>query len=234
MNIDRVTFVKNFLKQYHKTLFEWKEDVIRPRLMLTKLCGVTMKVDEEDVHRAFDSEFGEKVRCRIIVWKEGELKHVQQIWDKLRSSEAEFATAARNQSMPQLASLGGKIDPICHGIAEKDKDLVETTAFRLQKNDVSEIITIPGQGIAVLKCDERIPPVATASYEKEHPRLYKEAFDRKVSTQIPEIFKKLKAEANPNIILPHGTSNQTVIQTHNEEKKLEAQQTEPLPDVNKK
>ncbi len=228
MNIDRATFVKQFLKQYHKTLLEWKEDVIRPRLMLTKLCGTTIKVDEADVRRAFESEYGEKVRCRIIVWKEAELRHVQQLWDKLRSSEAEFATAARNQYMAQLASLGGKIDPICHGMAEKDKDLVEATAFRLQKDEVSEIIKIPGQGIAVLKCDERIPPAQDVSYEKQRDRLYKEAFDRKVTAQIPEAFKKLKAEADPHIILEHGTANPNVIQTHQEERRLEDQNV-PLP-----
>src|SRR5258706_9904862 len=45
MNLDRATFVKQFLmKQYNKTLFEWKEDVIKPRLLLSKLCMHQIKV----------------------------------------------------------------------------------------------------------------------------------------------------------------------------------------------
>jgi len=230
MHIDRATFVKQFLKQYHKTLFEWKEDVIRPRLMLTKLCGTTIHVDEADVKKAFDSKFGEKVQCRIIVWQESEFRRVQQLWDKLRTSEAEFATAARSQYMPALASLGGKIDPVCHGVA--DNDLVEKVAFRLQPNEVSEIINIPGQGIAVLKCDGRIPPVPGATYENEYKPLYKQAFDLKVTKAIPDLFKKLKEEAHPNVILKHGTENPTVVQTHEEEQRLEKQDV-PLPDRNK-
>jgi hypothetical protein len=232
LNMDRATFVKHFLKQYNKTLYEWMEDVIRPRLMMTKLCGATIKVDEADVRKAFDSEFGEKISCRIIVWRENELRSAQQLWDKIRKSEAEFATAARNQYTPSLASLGGQIDPIRHGVAEND--LVEAVAFRLQPGDVSEIFKIPGQQIAVLKCDGRIPPAPGASYEKEHPRLYKQAFDLKLTKEIPEIFKKLHEEAHPTIIMPHGTNNPNVVHTHEEEKKLSEGPTVPLPDSNKK
>src|SRR5262249_62075072 len=35
--IKRQDFIDKVLKQYGKTLYEWKEDVIRPRLLLLKL-----------------------------------------------------------------------------------------------------------------------------------------------------------------------------------------------------
>jgi hypothetical protein len=235
LNMDRATFVKQYLKQFNKTLYEWKEDVIRPRLMLTKLCGATIHVDEAEVRKAFDSEFGERVSCRIIMWRENDLRSAQQAWDKIRKSEAEFATAAKNQFMPQLGSLGGRIDPICHGVAEND--MVEKIAFRLQKDEVSEIFTIPNQGYAVLKCDGRIPPMQNVSYEKEHNRLYRQAFDLKVTKEIPEVFGKLRKEANPQIIMPHGTTNPSVVRTQEEQRKAEKaepQQIAPLPETNKK
>jgi RNA polymerase sigma factor (sigma-70 family) len=37
MNLTEEAFRKQFLKQYNKNLVEWREDVIRPRLLLTKL-----------------------------------------------------------------------------------------------------------------------------------------------------------------------------------------------------
>src|SRR5262249_21223134 len=37
MQIDRATFVKTVLSRYRKNLTEWKEDVLRPRLQMTRL-----------------------------------------------------------------------------------------------------------------------------------------------------------------------------------------------------
>lgn len=226
MNIDRATFVKHFLKQYNKTLFEWKEDVIRPRLMLTKLVQADIKVEEADIQRLFEARFGEKVRCRIIIWRTEEKRHALQAYDKIRRSEADFATAARAQYIPALAASGGRIDPIGRGSAEHK--LIEEIAFRLQDGEVSELFDIPGQGVAVLKRDELVPPVAGASLEKERENLRKIVFETKVTKAIPEYFKKLREQAKPNIIIPHGTNNPYVIKTTEEEKKLMQQEDKPI------
>src|SRR5262249_25541244 len=66
--IDRATFMKTVLARYKKNLFEFKEDVLRPRLQLTRLCQPDVSVTEEDLRKAFDSAYGEKIECRIIVW----------------------------------------------------------------------------------------------------------------------------------------------------------------------
>src|SRR5207248_932150 len=116
MNIDRATFVKQFLmKQYNKTLFEWKEDVIKPRLLLSKLCMHQVKVEEADVQRAFEARYGEKVRCRMILWQKGQEKFAYQVYDKIRTSEAEFDQAARHQVSSVLSANGGYIDPLGRG-----------------------------------------------------------------------------------------------------------------------
>src|SRR5262249_3544685 len=38
MNVTLEIFVNRVLKNYRKTLMEWKQDVIRPKLQMTKLC----------------------------------------------------------------------------------------------------------------------------------------------------------------------------------------------------
>jgi len=38
INTNRRDFINTVLKPYHKTEYEWKEDVIKPRLMLVKMC----------------------------------------------------------------------------------------------------------------------------------------------------------------------------------------------------
>jgi predicted DNA-binding protein (UPF0251 family) len=199
MNLDRATFVKHFLKQYNKSLYEWKEDVIRPRLMLTKLCGMSIHVDEADLKKAFDSEFGEKVRCRIIIWREEDLRLAQAALEKIRSSETEFATSARNQYVASLASVGGQIDPVSHGLGQSET--IEKISFSLKDGEVSEIFPVPTQGYAVLKCDGRIPAAHNASFEEERARLYKRVLDMKTAKELPAAFDKLKEEAKPTSLL---------------------------------
>lgn len=236
MNLDRVTFVKHYLKQNNKTLYEWKEDVLRPQLMLTKLCKAQIKVEEEDLRKAFESTFGEKVQCRIIIWKKEEERQALQMHAKIRESEAEFAGAAAQQYIPALAARGGMFDPLGKGMAEKSD--IERIAFRLQPGQVSELFLIEGQGIAVLKCDGRIPPAKDVTFEKEREKLHKLVFDQKLAKAIPVMFAQMKKEADPKLYLPHGTSNRSVIRTKEEEERLMKQEpktpqtpkpTVPLP-----
>src|SRR5262245_54535338 len=44
LGISKDDFVKNILPRYGKTLYEWTEDVIKPRLLLTKMCKDRVKV----------------------------------------------------------------------------------------------------------------------------------------------------------------------------------------------
>jgi hypothetical protein len=223
-NVDRATFVKNVLRKRGQTLYEYKEDVIRPALMLKKLCQHEVKVEEEDLKRAFEARYGEKVRCRIILWPESEFRHVQKIWEKLRDSEDEFANAAKNQAIGALASVGGLIDPIGRGVA--DKPLIENIAFRLKPGEISEIFPITEQKmIGVLKCDGRIPPVEGVTLEKVREELTRMVFEQKVAKAMPAFFQRLRDEAKPLILIPYGTNNPRVVSTGEEEKKL----LEPLP-----
>src|SRR5262245_24033861 len=151
MNLDRATFVKQFLKQYNKTLFEWKEDVIKPRLLLTKLCQHQIKIEEAEIQRAFEARYGEKVKCRMILWPKGQEKFAYQMYDKIRTSEAEFDQVARHQASQVLSAHGGWIDPIGRGAGDDDR--VEKIAFKLKTGEVSELFDIPDQGIAVLRCE---------------------------------------------------------------------------------
>lgn len=227
-NVDRATFVKNVLRQRGQTLYEYKEDVIRPELMLKKMCQHEVKVEEEDLKRAFEARYGEKVRCRIILWPESEFRHVQKIWEKLRDSEDEFATAAKNQAIGALASIGGLIEPIGRGVAEKP--LIENIAFRLKPGEVSEIFPIPEQKmIGVLKCDGRIPPAEGVTLDQVRDELTRSVFEQKVKKAMPAFFQKLREAAKPLILVPYGTNNPRVVSAGEEEKKL----LEPLPGESK-
>ena len=162
VNIGRERFVKEYLKQAHKTLFEWKEDVLKPRLLLTKVCQNRVQVTPEDLQKAFEAEYGEKVQCRIIVWPLLEAKKANDIYAKLRDSEDAFAQEAKNQFNSALASMGGRVNPVGRHKFKNQK--IEDAVFRLRAGEVSELVWTD-DGVTLIKCDGRIPADTTASLE---------------------------------------------------------------------
>ena len=227
MNLDRATFIKQYLKQYNMTLFEWKEDVTKPRLLLAKLSAREIRVEDADIQKAYDARYGEKVKCRFILWPKLQERFAYQVYDKIRTSEAEFDKVARSQASTVLSAHGGFIDPIGHGAGD---DTVEKIAFKLRTGEVSELFTIPEQGIAVLRCEGRLPPDETKTFAGEKEQLRKVVFDMKLAKMIPIVFNKLKEEAKPIFVLKHGTTDADVLRAAEEELKLSNQPgTAPVP-----
>jgi len=234
LNIDRSMWVKEVLKKrYNMTLYEWKEDAIKPRLLLMKLCQSQVTVEEDEIKKAFEAFYGEKVKCRMIMWPKGQERQLLTggVWNKIRNSEAEFDAAARSQAVPELAMVAGAMNPI--GKAFDEDSILEKQAFKLKPGEVSEIFELKDQGVAVLRCEARIPPDATKKYETERDKLRKLVMDRKVNKLIPSVFAKLKEEANPTMVLKYGTTHQDVIKATEEELKLmnqpEAPANGPVP-----
>src|SRR5262249_48882274 len=69
--VDQPTFIKTVLSKYKKNLYEWKEDVLRPRLQMMKLVRNKVGVTAEELRKVFEATYGEKVECRIILWPPG-------------------------------------------------------------------------------------------------------------------------------------------------------------------
>ncbi|MFN4259740.1 MAG: peptidylprolyl isomerase [Gemmataceae bacterium] len=193
INVDREAFLTQVLRRYGKTLYEWKEDVIRPRLMLTKLCQDRVQVSEQEVRDAFEAAYGEKVECRMIVYPLEKEQEITRIWEKVKRNPDDFEAAAQTQPHPYLRANGGAIKPIGRHHSHPE---VEQVAFRLQPGEVSECITSE-EGIAFLKCVRRIPADGNRSFEHEQEALRKQVFDKKVQELIPELFQQLLQEGAP-------------------------------------
>ncbi len=183
--------------------------------MLEKLTRPQVKIEEDEVRKAFDAMYGEKVQCRMIIWPKGQERIATQVYDKIRSSEAEFASAARQQATSLLAQSGGRFDPIGHGGG--DDPLIEKIAFGLKKDELSELFEIPNVGVAVMKRDNTLPPDTTKSFEQEKDFIHRRVFSKKVEWMIPQVMKKLQDEAKPLILLKYGTSDRDVIKAAEEE-----------------
>src|SRR5262249_20294116 len=60
--------LRSGLKQYGVNLYEWRQDVLRPKLLMTKLVRSQVRVSPEDVAKGYESCYGPKVECQAIMW----------------------------------------------------------------------------------------------------------------------------------------------------------------------
>jgi hypothetical protein len=211
--VDRKTFIEKVLSARHLSLYEWREDVVRPRLLLTKLCRDRVKIEQKDIEEAFEMHYGEKIDAQVIIYPTGMQSHdLAKVYDKIRGSADEFDREARQQSDANLARTAGHIKPISRHTCPQ----LEQAAFRLKPGEISEMIETP-EGIVVIKCLSRLPAEKGKSIDKEREALTKEVTEKKVAQMIPTIFKELLAEAKPNSLMKASVKNEAELKKWTEQ-----------------
>ncbi|HZU35763.1 MAG TPA: peptidylprolyl isomerase [Gemmataceae bacterium] len=200
--ISEKDFVSKILRRYNKSLYEWKEDVIRPRLLLGKLCRNRVKVTDEDLHNAFEAYYGERVRCKLILFPREEKARVMEIYAKLRDNPAEFEAAAKQQASSQLAASAGDIAPF--GRHTTGNEELEKEAFSMQPGQISRVVETP-EGLVILKLLEKLPAKKDVQFDKVRPALEKEIVEKKIKAEIPVCFKELRDRAAPTLLMKKVT-----------------------------
>lgn len=202
-------FVKILLPKYGKSLYEWMEDVVRPRLLLTKMCRDNVKVSDDHLKIQFERLHGEKRVVQMIIFpKSDDLNAVAKIRGKIVNDAVEFDSIARGQANPLLGASAGRIKPISRHLQGEDKR-IEETAFKLKVGEVSEIL-VTEQGAIILKLNEIMPPNAAVTFETEKAKLYAAAFDEQLEQEIPRQFQRLKEAALPKTMYSGPTDWKTV------------------------
>lgn len=196
-------FTERVLPRYGKTLYEWTEDVIKPRLLLTKMCRDRVKVTEDDLKRAFDNQYGEKRQPKLICWGKEDLKIAQKQWDEARKGDVQFDSIARQQADPNLAAAAGLTLPVgrnAYDNTEGKEASVEKVLFSLKEGEISQLFQLEA-GIMCVKCVKIIPPDTTMTIDKVRSKLEKEVYEKKLNAEIPKFFNELKKQAQPNVFL---------------------------------
>jgi len=203
MGLDQTQFVNGILKQCKKSLYEWKEDVVRPKLLMTKLVRDHITVSEEDIKAGYEAYFGEKVDVQVIYWPKNEKEVARKEYAEIRDKPDEFERKAKLQANSRLAAVSGHLDaPIGHHTTGSEE--LERTAFALREGEVSALIDTP-DGVAVVKCLKHIPANTTVSLESVRDKLFKEVFEKKVQMEIPKAFKELQDRAQVQQLLTDPT-----------------------------
>jgi hypothetical protein len=205
-NMTPEQFEKQLLKPRHTNLYQWKEDVIRTKLALTQFCRGRVRVTEDDVQKAFESRYGPKVKCRMILLKNDQRCN-KDIWVKVHNNDEEFDRQARTQYVPELAAKGGDIPPICRHCGD---DRIEKQAFGLRPGECSQLLGTP-DGEIILKCVAHLPADTSKKLEQERPALEKELLDQKVMQEIPKVLKELREQAAPQLFFAKSQTKEDVL-----------------------
>ena len=200
LGINRKDFEKHVLPRYNKSMFEWVEDVVKPRLLLTKMCKDRVKITDEDLAKAFENRYGERRQAKVICWNKEDLRAAQKQWDEARKGDAEFDAVARTQADPTLAGACGLVKPVDRHSGAADAT-VEKVLFTLKVGEISQLFDTPS-GIMCVKLVAVLPAETTVQFDdKLKGALTRELAETRLGQEIPKCFQELKALAKPQLYL---------------------------------
>ena len=161
-------------------------------LALRQLASQEIEVTPEQLANAFESEFGPKVKVRIIAHTD--LETITDLRKQALADPEQFGSLAKAHSEDQAsASARGLIPPIGKHVGDPS---LEAEAFSLEEGDISQLVKIANQYI-LMKCEKRIPSTYIAPQFKAdaEARLRDQIRERNLEAAAGSIFQRLQAEA---------------------------------------
>ncbi|MGE3819251.1 MAG: parvulin peptidyl-prolyl isomerase [Isosphaeraceae bacterium] len=110
--IGREAWLRTLAKERGISPIQYARDIIYPAIALRKLAKDRVQVTEEDLKNAFEAQYGDKLRCRMIMVDK--LQTAKELWEELRKNPGGFEKLAMERSMDSGSrSLGGLLaEPI--------------------------------------------------------------------------------------------------------------------------
>ncbi|MCG6158538.1 peptidylprolyl isomerase [Rubinisphaera margarita] len=179
---------------------QYRRDVIWPMIALRKLAGEEIQISEADMQRAFQRDYGPRVRCRMIMMEN--VRRANEVWEKANRTPEEFDKLAREHSVePGSRALGGSIPPIAR---YSGNEALEEAAFRLQKDEISGLIQV-GSKYVILKCEGHTDQVVT-DIKDVWNELYQQLQEEKTQERVAKVFEQLKKETRVDNYLTNISS----------------------------
>ncbi|WP_390622355.1 peptidylprolyl isomerase [Novipirellula aureliae] len=177
---------------------QYSREIIWPMLALRRLVDDQVKVTQEEMDRAFIAQFGEAVKCRLIMV--ASRADADRLHQQATKNPSQFAQLAKQYSEdPASASVGGLIPPIRRYSGDSR---LEEAAFALADDAVSPVMQLGDQWIilqAVRRIGETIPsPQALPAIREQ---ISDRIRDQKMKGAATELFARLQADAQVKTIL---------------------------------
>jgi hypothetical protein len=182
-NLHGEAFQAQLRTQWKMTLQEWKEDVIRTRLMLQKLSR-SSRTTEKELRREFEARYGGKVECQYLIWPSGQMNEAQRVAANIRAGRTVFR-ADRSIKISRR-------DP-------KLSAALKRAVFDLEPGEISCVVEFAGS-VFLFKCVRHIPRDTTTRFEDVRECLKRDIEKRLVEDRTLHLFKKLKDEARVKLL----------------------------------
>jgi len=168
---------------------EYARDIVWPTLALRKLAAADLEVSPEELQKAFEQQYGEMVRARLIAVSSAEL--AQQLHAQLTAQPERFPRLAIEHSIDvNSASVGGLIQPIRRHVGDPN---IEREVFGLAEGQISSILQVAGQFV-ILKSEGRIP-AREVQRDQVEQQIVEKIKDEKLREVAQTLFKQLQSVA---------------------------------------
>lgn len=192
---------------------QYRREVVWPMLALRKASALNVDVTEDEIKTAFESEYGAKVRCRLIILDVSKKDLAQKILATIKADPKQFGKMAREHCEdPSVAAAGGAIPPVSMHTGDPK---IEDAAFRLQKGQISGIIPVAdGKKLVILSCEDHIPQqyIGAKDLPAVKERLKDRIRDNKTRYAASTFFAKIHQEAKIVNVLADPTKKKDVPQ----------------------
>ena len=162
-------------------------DAVWPSVALKKLVGGRVEVTAEDMQKAFEANYGQRVRCLVIVMDDQ--RRAQRVWDMARKNpRAEHFgdLAEQYASAADLRANRGEAPPIQrHG----GRPMLENAAFKLRPGEISHLIQ-DGEDFYILFCLGRTTP-QKITLEEVRGELHAGLHERKLRYEMARHFNRV-------------------------------------------
>jgi parvulin-like peptidyl-prolyl isomerase len=180
-----------YTEQQGVTVEIYRRDTVWPSVALRKLVGASVKVNEEDIRKGFEANFGERVRCLAIVLDNH--RRAQEVWRLARTNPTRehFGDLAEQYSVEAGSrALRGEVPPIQKNGGQP---LLEREAFSLSPGEISSIIQVD-QSFVILLCEGRTKP-EMVELSEVRDNIYKDVHRKKLNHAMGNYFQQLRAQA---------------------------------------
>jgi hypothetical protein len=180
------------LREQKQTLRTWKEDVLRPKLLLAKLRRRRTRVTEKDLRQAYKAEYGVRVECEFLVFPPAQKEEARRTAERIRKGEETFENVHRRLPHPAKRT-------IVLGRQGTGLEDVEQAAFALRLGEVSRALEVRN-AIVILKAVRRIAPDHSTRFEDVREELKRKLQNQRLREDEAAFLKRLKAEARVKLL----------------------------------
>jgi len=181
-NVDLNQWLRRVTEDDESRIDYYVQDAVWPSAALRKLVQNSVQVDNTDMTRGFEANYGPRVRVLAIVTFDQ--KSCEKVWRMARENPTieNFQRLAETYSMENSSRYNrGEVPPIARFTGRNN---LEQAAFELRPNEISGIISEGGSWVILYSLGRTEPVVTDIDAVKDE--LYRDLIERKTITAMTQ------------------------------------------------